>query len=41
MSCASSSSKRKEKKRKEKQNPYKIRTIKENKIKIVSVQSIP
>jgi len=39
MSCASSLPKRKTK-RKEKQNQYKIRKIKENKIKIVSVQSI-
>jgi len=31
----------KEKKRKEKQNPYKIRKIKEKEIKIISVQSIP
>ena len=35
--CASSSSKRKEK---EKENQYKIKKIKENKIKIVSVQSV-
>jgi len=31
----------KEKKEKQKQNPYKIRKIRENKIKIVSAQSIP
>ena len=37
VSCASSLSK---KKRKEKENQYKIRKIKENKIKIVSVQSV-
>ena len=43
VSHASSLSKKKKEKekRKEKQNQYEIRKIKENKIKIVSVQSVP